>query len=162
MFGNTREVAEEIANGVHEELPAAGALVVEVSQAPHRLPEDLDLLLVGGPTHAFSMTRESTRADAVRQGADRAGAGTGIREWIEAVLPQGDLPVLTFDTRVRVRGLPGSAARSAAKALRRRGFARVERGRTFWVGGADGPLDDAERRRARARGRELAARVPRR
>lgn len=70
-----------------------------------------------------------------------------------------DLDIVTFDTRVKVPGLPGSAAKSAAKALAAKGFSRVERGETFWVAGSPGPLKDGELERARVWGAELAARV---
>ena len=55
-----------------------------VEIAPARLPDDLALLVVGAPTHAFSMSRPSTRLDAVRQGADAQRAAWGMREWLGA------------------------------------------------------------------------------
>lgn len=39
----------------------------------------MDLLVVGGPTHAFSMSRSSTRHDAVSQGAAPQDESTGKR-----------------------------------------------------------------------------------
>ncbi|MFC7595792.1 hypothetical protein ACFQU3_10775 [Terrabacter sp. GCM10028922] len=69
------------------------------------------------------------------------------------------LPVVTFDTRVHVRLLPGSAASAAAKALRHRGFDRAERGETFWVEDVSGPLQHGELERAWSWGAELAARL---
>lgn len=156
LFGNTRELADAIAAGLRE---ARGHVVdvVDVAQAPHQVPDGILLLVVGAPTHAFSMSRENTRTDAVRQGA--AKTSIGIREWIEGLPARADLDVVTFDTRVKVPGLPGSAAKSAAKALREKGFGRVERGRTFWVHGKTGPLGEGELARARAWGAELAAHV---
>jgi len=43
--------------------------VVEVGQAILPVPHDLDLLVVGGPTHAFSMSRPNTRRSALQQAA---------------------------------------------------------------------------------------------
>lgn len=164
MFGNTREVAEAIAEGMTRQLgrtPGPGAPVAvevrDVADAPDEIPDTVTLLLVGGPTHAFSMTRESTREDAARQGASGA-TETGIREWIEKVAPRAGLPVITFDTRVHVRFLPGSAAKTAASALQHRGFRHAERGESFWVGGTSGPLSHDELVRARAWGGALAER----
>ena len=49
MFGNTEAVANAIADGLKEQ----GAVrVVEVGEAPDGLPSGVDLLVVGGPTHA--------------------------------------------------------------------------------------------------------------
>ena len=120
---------------------------------PHRLAIDLDLLVVGGPTHAFGMSRASTRADAVRQGAPAQRATTGLREWLESVeLDAEHAPGLaTFDTRVtKVRWLPQAAGPSAARAGRRRGLETVAKPHGFLVDDIRGPLVE---RRARARGR---------
>jgi hypothetical protein len=159
MFGNTEAIAEAVAEGIRREgeqaPPGQPVDVLTVADAPTQIPDDVTMVLVGGPTHAFSMSRESTRADAVRQGA----TGTprlGIREWIDSCEPRPDLPVHTFDTRVHVRMMPGSAAKQAAIALRRRGFEQAKRGESFWVGGKDGPLSHDEIVRARAWGAFLA------
>jgi len=55
-----------------------------------------------------------------------------------------------FWFRVRPRWLPGSAARAAARALRRAGLREVARPETFWVAGTRGPLVDGEAARARS------------
>ncbi len=179
MFGNTAAIAEAIADGIGHPRstprsgppggtgpgPADGAgpdpgqpriCVLPVTQAPSAIPDDVQLLLVGGPTHAFSMSRDSTRADAARQGA-WGSVRRGIREWIHDLTPREDLRVLTFDTRVRVRMMPGSAAKQAAIALRHQGFRQAERGQSFWVGGVSGPLSHDELVRARAWGGFLAS-----
>jgi hypothetical protein len=156
MFGNSAAVAEAVAEGAR----AAGAAldVVRVTQAPLDIGPDVDLLVVGGPTHAFSMTRPSTRADAeTKYGAHDVG-DSGIREWIGRATPRPDLPVVTFDTRVQVKWVPGSAAKSAAAALKGHGFGRAGRGPTFFVAGVEGPLVDGELDRARIWGKELAGR----
>ncbi|MDC5696648.1 flavodoxin/nitric oxide synthase [Intrasporangium calvum] len=157
LFGNTKGVAEAIKRGLTRDKPDAASLV-RSDEAPGVIPEEVSLLIVGGPTHAFSMTRESTRQDARTKGA-KEHVRLGIREWVEAVVPRPELPVLTFDTRVKVRLMPGSAAKSAAKALRARGFRRAEQGETFWVADTDGPLNEGELERAEAWGEELGARA---
>ena len=155
LFGNTEELARAVAEGI---AAAGGDVEVErADRAADRIGDDVSLLVVGGPTHAFSMTRASTREDAVVKGAPDEHAGSGIREWIERVEPRTALPVVTFDTRIPVRMLPGSAAKSAAKALRHRGFDRARQGETFWVVDMYGPLKDGELDRARAWGRSLVA-----
>ncbi|MEW1952400.1 flavodoxin/nitric oxide synthase [Terrabacter sp. NPDC080008] len=157
LFGNTRHVAEAIAEGVREGRAPASVSLVHVDDAPTTIGDDVGLLLVGGPTHVFGMTRPGTREDAQTKGA--TPAREGVREWIEAVTPRKGLPVVTFDTRIHVRMMPGSAAAAAAKALRHRGFDRAERGETFWVKDTAGPVVDGELERARSWGATLAGRV---
>jgi len=157
MFGNTEKVAGAVARGLQHEGVDTG--LVEVRSAPARLAPDLDLLVVGGPTHAFSMSRAGTRADAVRQGAPQERAGTGLREWLDAVeLEAGHLPQLAaFDTRVtKVRWLPQAAAPSAARAGRHRGLHTLTKPIGFLVDDVRGPLLEPELERAGAWGRQLA------
>ena len=152
LFGNTRTVARAIA----QDLPRP-VQVMDVADAPPSLPADVDLLVVGGPTHAFSMTRASTRHDAVAQGGDADSEGRGIREWLAELSPAPHVAVATFDTRVaKVRKLPGSAARSASKVVARRHLGRVIAVESFYVDGVSGPLLEGEVDRARAWARSLA------
>lgn len=156
MWGNTEKVARALARG----LAADGAVdVLDVSgEVPHEL-DGIDLLVVGGPTHAFSMSRPSTRADAVTKGAPRGHEQQGIREWLDS-LPEGDVAVATFDTRVgKVRHLPGSAAKKAAKEVRRHHVGRLVDLESFWVDDMAGPLLDGELDRAEEWGRGLARTV---
>lgn len=154
MFGNTEEIAHAIGAGLAENMEVE---VQPVRDAPRTVPAGVELLVVGGPTHAFSMSRRSTREDAVKQGA-AVVPSIGLREWLEE-LPQRSCTatVTTFDTRVRgARHLPGSAARSAARTARKHGFAHVERGKSFYVDGTAGPLLAGETERAREWGRQVA------
>ena len=120
MFGNTRAIAEAIA----ADLPGH-VEVVDVTDEPAPLPAHVDLLVVGGPTHAFSMSRAGTRRDAVAQGA------------------------------AHERRLPGSAARAAGKVAARRGLGRVVAVESFYVEDVSGPLLEGELERARAWARSL-------
>lgn len=158
LFGNTKAVAAAIKQGLSRGKAPDHVEVVRADEAAGVIPDDVSLLIVGGPTHAFSMTRESTRKDAETKGASEH-VRTGIREWIDTVLPKPDLPIVTFDTRVKVKLLPGSAAKSAVRALRARGFRRVEQGETFWVEDTDGPLRAGELVRAEEWGHDLASRA---
>ena len=156
MFGNTETVARAVADGLVE--AGAEVRVESVREAAADLG-GVDLLVVGGPTHAFGMSRASTRADAVTKGATaEAAAGPGIREWIDDLDP-ATTAVACFDTRVRRPRVPGSAARAARKRLRAKGLDAVGPATTFWVDGMDGPLVDGEAGRARRWGTELAAAV---
>lgn len=154
MWGNTERVARAVGAGLAEEMAID---VMEVSEAMGVVVADVDLLVVGGPTHAFSMSRPATRADAVTRGAAPAVPDVGIREWIERLFRAGDgALVATFDTRVKkVRRLPGSAAHRAGRALRRRGFQQVLEPESFSVTDVSGPLLDGELERAQAWGGHL-------
>ena len=156
MFGNTEEVARAVAAGLGEHL--ATQLVRVDSRVP-ALDAGVDLLVLGGPTHAFSMSRPQTRDDAVRQGATPGVADRGIREFLgDSRLQTWHDAVATFDTRVaKVRHLPGSAARRAAAAVRRRGHPLIADPESFYVADVHGPLLPGELERARQWGRDLGA-----
>lgn len=154
LWGNTEQVARAVATGLRDDMTVD---VVEVGTAPPAPAADVDLLVVGGPTHTFSMSRPGTRSEAATRGASNAATGPGIREWIAALPTAGDgLLVATFDTRVeKVRRLPGSAARKASRLLRRLGYAQVLDPESFYVADVEGPLLDGETDRARAWGARL-------
>lgn len=157
LFGNTLAIAEAIGRGIAEVRGRSGVRVMHASQAPEELPADVDLLVVGAPTHTLSMPNAGSRDDATRKGAPDP-AHAGIREWIETVLVPDGVRVATFDTSIHHLIQLGTAARAAARALRRRGLEATV-GPSFWVTGMEGPLADGELARATAWGRELAERV---
>ncbi|ROR90861.1 flavodoxin family protein [Nocardioides aurantiacus] len=155
MWGHTRAVAEAVARGLRSAGP-----VLDVGDAPVQLPDGTVLLVVGGPTHAFSMSRRSTRHEAAARGAPEVREATGIREWLDGLVPTAGLRVATFDTRVdRVRRLPGSAARSAGRRVRHRGLGRVMSTESFYVADVGGPLLPGELARATTWGARLAMQV---
>ncbi|RKT74897.1 flavodoxin-like protein [Saccharothrix variisporea] len=144
MFGNTRTVAEAVAEG----LTGFGDVeVVEVSHAPDTLPDDVELLVVGAPTHAFGLSRPSTRTSAAEQTASPlVSPGRGVREWLDVLAHNVNGTVaVAFDTRVKVGILPGSAAKLIAKRLRKLGFPPATPPKTFWVTGTTGPLRERQR-----------------
>jgi hypothetical protein len=153
VLGNTQAVAKAIAEGLGESRPVT---VKEVSDAPDAIPPDVGLLVVGGPTHAFGMSRPETRADAAREAPGHVvSTGRGIREWVEALAPGAGTPTATFDTRVEKPHVPGSAAKKARKRLAHKGFPEFEEPHSFYVHGKAGPLADDELARARSWGQEL-------
>jgi hypothetical protein len=160
MFGNTQAIADAVADGLAARMRVDA---VEVGAAPTVVGDDVALLVVGGPTHAFGMSRQATRQDAGRQ-AERGlvSAGIGLREWLTAVSGgSGGVAAAAFDTRIERPRLPGSAARAAEKGLRRRGFRIAARPKSFYVTGTQGPLVDGELERARRWADELGATVTR-
>jgi hypothetical protein len=156
MFGNTEKIAGAIVRGLRSEGWNASAVDVRWSTD---LPADLDLLVLGAPTHGFSLSRPSTRADAVRQGAAPARAEKGLREWLADVGAAGNdsPPVAVFDTRAaKVKRFPASAGRTIAKLARRHGFRVIGRPQGFLVHDTDGPTLAGELERASTWGRSLA------
>jgi hypothetical protein len=157
MFGNTRRIAEAVALGLGERVHARVLDVADPAAA--RAAVDADLVVVGGPTHAFGMTRPSTRGSAVEQGATGA-VGTGLREWLDTLAPAAaGRAAAAFDTRADRPRLPGSAAAAATRRLRRLGFAVLTRPESFRVSGTPGPLVPGEEERARVWGANLVARL---
>lgn len=151
LFGNTARIAQAVVDGMRKHVD------VELhSVTDGKLPEGADLLVMGGPTHAFSMSRATTRQDAVNQGAN-ADPTLGLREWLEDLPDGNDTPFAGFDTRVdMVRRLPGSAAKAAAKMVRKRGYQLLTRPESFYVQDVPGPLLDGEAQRAEVWGAQLA------
>lgn len=162
MYGNTQQIAQVVAEGLRKHLPTT---VDEVGVAADELADDVVLLVVGGPTHAFSMSRESTRVDAASKVTTPVvSRGRGLREWIEAICSNSGNrpPTATFATKVRKPRLFGSAASAAAKRLRRGGFPLVIPPTDFWVDGSKGPLSQGAVEEAQAWGEQLGARISRR
>jgi hypothetical protein len=164
MYGNTRSVAEAIGAG----LKGAGASVTIAHAARVTAVQTAaaDVVVVGGPTHAWSMTRPSTRRGAV-DAARKSPEGNrhieqdadvrGLREWIADVSGHASVKrFAAFDTRRRVPlGLSGSAARAIDRSLRRLGWPRLQRPTGFYVTKSD-ELEPDQLTRARAWGAELA------
>jgi hypothetical protein len=153
MWGNTRKVAEAISGALADGMDVRSG---DVSEVPAGEAGSYDLVVVGAPTHAFSLSRPSTRTAAHEQGAPDSASTTGLREWI-ADLPTPTGAVLAcFDTRAdRVRKLPGSAAHKARRMLRRAGWT-VLADESFYVGDSPGPLVAGEIERAAGWARHLA------
>ena len=156
MFGNTREVAEAVAQGIEPLIPVEA---LEVGSAPPLQDLVVDLLVVGAPTHAFGLSRESTRRDASqRTGRSLVSSGVGLREWMDAAR-SAELDVAAFDTHVKKPNLPGWASHAAEKRLGRLGCRSATKAMTFYVGGLEGPLLQGETERARAWGQEVAQQI---
>ena len=163
ILGNTEVVARAVAEG----LGSAGEVeVVEVGRRPDGHPAGVDLLVIGGPTHAHGMTNPDSRRSAAQK-AQRPviSSGIGIREWLAAVgaAPAG-VTAAAFDTRIKGPGLLwGSAAKAAAGCLGDQGFRMAAPPESFLLKGPTGPVHDVlvegEIERARRWGAALAAKA---
>ena len=152
-FGNTRAIAEAVAAGLIE--GGVEAQMVDVAQAPGALPEDLDLLVLGAPTHNRGLPTTATRAKAQAQ-VGAGGASQGISEWLGNAEIPASLSVAAFDTVISRGWLSGSAAKAIAKTLQRRQGRRTVSTRSFVVTASKGPLATGQDSDARSWGRELA------
>lgn len=157
MFGNTQKIAQAVADGL---TPYAQVELVEVGDAAG-FPDDVDLVVVGGPTHAFGLSRPDSRRSAAKQATDPVvSRRIGLREWLAAFHPPRRLAAAVFDTRVhKPVWLAGSAARGAAKRLRRAGCTLIATPESFFVTGTTGPLSDGELERAGRWGASLGAQL---
>jgi hypothetical protein len=169
MYGNTKEIATAVADGLSTRMPVQ---LTEVGAAPTAIAADIGLLVVGAPTHGHGMSKDASRKSA----ADRTtvedppviSRDVGLREWLEC-LEAGPTPAnvaaAAFDTRIKgPRLLWGSAAHAAEPHLRRAGATLVAPPESFLIGGPRGPvygaLVEGEVERARRWGEELANAVP--
>jgi hypothetical protein len=163
MFGNTRAIADAIADGLRD----AGSAEVAVMAAPEASPDEVEaaaLLVVGGPTHVHGMASarslKAAQADAVKHDRpDPALTEPVIRDWFETIVPGGGRRAAAFDTRIgKPKLITGSAAHGVADRLRRHGYDVVAED-SFIVDGTAGPLHEGELDRARAWGSSLASQV---
>ncbi len=163
MYGNTRVVAEAIASGVGR---ADDVVVVPVAQLTQPMLEGVDLVIVGGPTHAWGMPRPGTRLTAITNASkpnsglvrEPDSAGPGLREWLASA--EG-LPAMAaaFDTRVKMPGaLTGHASTGIARGLRKHGCRLSAKPQSFFVTKRN-QLVAGEQARARSWGEQLALTV---
>lgn len=154
MFGNTKEIACAIAEGI-----GGHARVTSIEFLTEDALNDVELLVVGGPTHAHGMSRPQTRDDAHRQGAPTAE--TGVRERLPALGQQVMRGAAAFDTRIdKPRLITGAASKGIERSLRHLGYHIVAPAESFLVDGTKGPLLPGELERARAWGKRLRALMP--
>jgi hypothetical protein len=157
-FGNTQRIAEKIAAAL---APEGEVHLVSVDEPLPSLDE-VDLLVVGGPTHVHGLSSPRSRQGALDQGAE-GDVGIGARGWIDT-LPNGARGprVATFDTRAHKPALlVGSAAAGISRRLRQHGYALAAEPESFFVEGTSGPLEEGELERAWEWGRTLASEVSR-
>jgi len=164
MFGDTRQIAEAIGDGLASKYVVA---VVPVNRVTTDQFGGVDLLVVGGPTHVRGMSRPRTRAGAVDQAAqpdsgiavEPGAAGEGLREWF-TTLTNAPRRAAAFDTRVQMSPLvTGRAAPKIARSLQRSGCHMIAEPESFLVTTKEPTLVAGERERAREWGETLAARA---
>ncbi len=138
--GNTRKLAEAIAN----ELGRHGAAqLMAADKVPSNVPEQTELVVVGGPTEAHRMTQPMSEL------FDRLGRGALI-----------GMNSAAFDTRLRwPKFLSGSAGGGIVKKLEEAGANVLVPEMSFFVGGQLPVLEPGEVERAAAWAASLAAKL---
>ena len=159
LFGNTAAISETIAGSLRTHGIDAGAR--PVTRTPPETTDDIDLLIVGGPTHVHGMSRASTRKTGATDEKNTYAEPTvdpGLREWFEG-LPAGDgRAAAAFDTRIgKPVWVTGSAAKGVAKRLERGGFRLMAEPESFLVTTAN-TLEDGEAEHAAMWAEGLAGR----
>ncbi len=128
-FGNTKRVAEAVADGLRTHGPVR---LLELSAI---LPQELgepDLLVIGGPTQAH-------------------GISARMRQFLDALeaRSRSGMVAVTFDTRFRIWSIiSGSAAQTIATKLRRRGVRLFAPPESFFVSRGVPQLEEGEAERA--------------
>ena len=157
VYGNTRAVAEAIAEGLGD------AVTLPVHEAPDHV-DAATLLVVGGPTHMHNLaTPRSRQTGAKAEGASHvepdATEEPGLREWLGELREGDGSKAAAFDTRLdKSAWLTGAAAHGIARRLSHLRY-EVVASESFLVEESFGPLSEGELERARKWGRELAAAV---
>jgi hypothetical protein len=161
MYGNTRVIASNIADGLratHE------VTLVPVAAASADLVARADLLVVGGPTHMHGLSTAASRQIAAKTAAkpgsgltlDLDADGPGLRDWLIG-LTGGHALAAAFDTRLTgIPALTGRASRGISRLLKRHGYWLVMPPESFLVGQRN-ILLDAEASRAGRWGAKLGA-----
>jgi hypothetical protein len=160
MFGNTRQIAQAIGDGLSD--------FTDVRVEPASAGSDLavDLVVIGAPTHAHTLPRASSREDAAKWAADPDqhlnlepdASKPGVREWIDG-LSTAPAAWAAFGTRVDIpRIFAGDASAGIERRIRRLHSRPVAESECFLVT-TKNALVDGELDRAREWGRTLGQAV---
>jgi hypothetical protein len=161
MYGNTRLVASNIANGLRE---THEVILVPVASVTAEMAAGADLLVVGGPTHmhgpSTAASRQLAAKTAARPGSeltlDLDAGGPGLRDWLGG-LAGGHAMAAAFDTRLTgIAALTGRASRGISRLLKRHGYWLVMPPESFLVSQRN-VLLEAEASRAERWGAALGA-----
>ena len=166
-WGNTAAVARAIAEGL-----GGGTQALDTDAATGAALEGVDFIVAGSPVIAFSLPRESMKAQIAADTKAQEPPDVShplLRAWLDA-LPAPTARSATGDTtanparwgaafETRIWWSPRGATGTIESKLSQAGFRRLAKGERFIVSGAYGPMKDGELERARAWGAELAALV---
>lgn len=143
MYGNTAEVGEAIAVSLRDRGFAVQA--GPVTRIDPANTADVDLLVVGGPTHVHGMSSSRTRKTAAADEKNTFPEPTlepGLRDWVKQLPPGTGRLAAAFDTRIdKPVILTGSAAKGIRRRLEGRGFRSCAEPGSFLVSTENRLLD---------------------
>jgi len=128
-YGNTEHIAQAVARGLSEH---ESVTLLPVANVGDIAWDDIDLLIVGGPTHGHGMSEP-------------------LKAWLGSLPPNAlhGVVAVTFDTRFHIpKFLSGSAAESVEHRLKKLGAEVLLPPESFYVTKSEGPLADGELERA--------------
>lgn len=169
MYGNTHLVADAIGDGLRE---GHEVEVVSVHDADRALLDGADLVVVGGPTHAHGLPRDTSRESAAAMASkpdsglvlEPDAEGPGLREWFDSIGTVTGVRGAAFDTRIDMAPiLTGRASKGISKRLRHHGFRELVEPESFLVTKDNHLLDDQIEHAStwgKALGTTLATAVP--
>ena len=162
MFGNTRAIAEAVAEGARSGMevvvrPVSAVTAADVAEA--------QLVVAGAPTHLHGLPRRGTRRSAAKMAAAGHGLtlepgadGPGMREWLRTLPRIDDKRAAVFDTRIPGSAyFTGRASLRIGRKMREAGFQPAVPPASFLVDRSN-RLRAGETERAQAWGKGLAAR----
>lgn len=91
VYGNTEAVATAIADGL---VPMGEVTLARFGEVPQGAVEEADLVVLGGPTHGWGMTKPASR-----KRPDAEGYAVGAKEWLGGSPRGREKMVAAFDTR---------------------------------------------------------------
>jgi hypothetical protein len=163
MYGNTRVIADHVAEGLRAVF--AADVVPTATTTAERLA-GVDLVVLGAPTHVHGLPGRRSREaamTAVERSADDLvlepdARGPGLRELLDQLDRGVGTAAAAFDTRIDAPAIfTGRASRGIAKRLRDHGFRLITAPESFFVD-KHNHLLDGETDRATAWGRDVALR----
>ncbi len=128
MYGNTHAIADAIASGLRAQ---SDVDVVPVGRVTPAQVANVDLLVVGGPTHVHGMTSSMSRKSAVEAVAKSEGelaldpeiGSVGLRDWLDTLAEVDGTAAIAFDTRYDGPVMfTGHASKGIASRLRGHGY----------------------------------------
>ena len=157
MYGNSHRVADLIGSALEE---FGTVSVVPVCEATDELVASAELVVVGGPTHAHSLSTRTSRASALESAKksdikhpdaplsmDPHWQDIGIRDWLRTSAPGHGQLAAAFDTRLQARAvLTGRASRVISRRLARHGYELIAEPESFLVDSQTRLLDSEAQR----------------
>ncbi|MBN2015265.1 flavodoxin family protein [Candidatus Dojkabacteria bacterium] len=138
VYGNTRKIAEAIKEGLSEKYETK---IIQASEAKAEDTGNIDLLVVGSPTHGGWFTEDVKGF--LNSIPEELLKNTAVASFDTSMPQEGQSFFVKLITRIF-----GNAAPRILKVLGKEG-AKIIDSEIFWVLGKEGPLKEGEEERAK-------------